>query len=77
MLVEAGLTPLEAMTAATSAPARMFGLNDRGRIAEGMLADLVLVEGSPDQVITDTRNIVMTWKAGKAHAGVISIEGKN
>lgn len=77
LLVEAGLTPVEAMAAATSAPARMFGLNDRGRIAEGMLADLVLVEGSPDQVITDTRNIVMIWKAGKAHAGVISIESKN
>lgn len=77
LLVEAGLTPLEAMAAATSTPARVFGLNDRGRIVEGLLADLVLVQGNPDQEITDTRNIVMTWKAGKARSGIISIESQN
>jgi imidazolonepropionase-like amidohydrolase len=67
LLVEAGLTPVEAMAAATSTPARVFGLADRGRIAEGLLADMLLVEGSPDRSISDTRKIVMVWKAGKAH----------
>jgi imidazolonepropionase-like amidohydrolase len=77
LLVEAGLTPVEAMAAATSTPARVFGLNDRGLIAERMVADLVLVQGNPDRVITETRNIVMTWKAGKARSGIISIESQN
>lgn len=74
LLVEAGLTSVEALAAATSTPATVFGLDDRGRIAEEMLADLVLVQGAPDQVITDTRNILMTWKAGKVHPGTMSVE---
>ena len=41
LLVKAGFTPIEALQSATSKPARCFGLNDRGRIAEGARADLV------------------------------------
>ena len=67
LLVEAGLTPIEALRAATSSPATAFGLQDRGRIAEGLQADLLLVDGQPDQDITDTRNLAMIWKAGKVH----------
>lgn len=66
LLVQAGLTPLEALRAATSAPAKAFGLTDRGRIAPGMRADLVLVEGNPSQDIRMTRRIVGVWKAGIA-----------
>ncbi|PYP75936.1 MAG: hypothetical protein DMD35_20005 [Gemmatimonadetes bacterium] len=44
LLVGAGLTPVQALTAATSAPARAFRLTDRGRVAPGLRADLVLVE---------------------------------
>jgi imidazolonepropionase-like amidohydrolase len=65
LLVEAGLTPVEALRAATFSPARAFGLQDRGRIAEGLKADLLLVEGKPDQNITDTRKIAQIWKAGE------------
>lgn len=65
LLVEAGLSPVDALRAATSAPAAAFGLQDRGRIAEGLKADLLLVEGEPDQSITDTRRISKIWKAGK------------
>ena len=43
LLVRAGLSPVEALRAATAAPADAFGLDDRGRIAPGMKADLVLV----------------------------------
>ena len=67
LLVEAGLTPVEALRAATSNPARAFGLQDRGRIAEGLKADLLMVDGKPDQNITDTRRIVRIWKAGEMH----------
>ena len=35
LLVAAGLEPIEALRAATSTPARRFGLNDRGRVAAG------------------------------------------
>lgn len=40
LLVNAGLTPTEALAAATSVPAKTFHLNDRGRIAEGARADI-------------------------------------
>jgi imidazolonepropionase-like amidohydrolase len=64
LLVQAGLSPLEALTAATAAPTRAFHLNDRGRIAVGMRADLVLVDGDPTRDITATRAIVEVWKGG-------------
>lgn len=64
LLVSAGLSPTEALAAATSVPARAFGLADRGRIAPGLRADLVLVQGDPSQDVTATRNILRIWKAG-------------
>jgi imidazolonepropionase-like amidohydrolase len=64
LLVQAGLTPIEALRAATSAPAMAFRLSDRGRIAPGLRADLVLVEGDPSRDITRTRSIVGVWKGG-------------
>jgi imidazolonepropionase-like amidohydrolase len=64
MLVEAGLTPTEALAAATSVPARAFRLEDRGRIAPGLRADLVLVAGDPTKDVTSTRDIVRIWKGG-------------
>jgi imidazolonepropionase-like amidohydrolase len=64
LLVKAGLTPEAALAAATSVPARVFALNDRGRIAKGMRADLVLVSGNPAEDITATRDIVQIWKGG-------------
>lgn len=66
LLVQAGLTPEQALAAATSAPARAFRLTDRGRIAPGLRADLVLVSGDPLKDITDTRSIVKVWKGGVA-----------
>jgi imidazolonepropionase-like amidohydrolase len=63
-LVAAGLTPVEALRAATENPAKAFHLDDRGRIAPGMRADMVLVAGDPSVNIGDTRNIAMVWKAG-------------
>jgi len=66
LLVSAGLSPAEALAAATSVPADVFGLEDRGRIAAGLRADLVLVEGNPLEDVTRTRAIVGVWKAGHA-----------
>jgi imidazolonepropionase-like amidohydrolase len=65
-MVQAGLSPAEALAAATAVPARAFGLADRGRIAAGLRADLLLVEGEPDRDIEATRAIVTIWKNGRA-----------
>jgi imidazolonepropionase-like amidohydrolase len=64
LLVAAGLTPIEALRAATSTPARRFGLNDRGRIAAGARADLLLVDGDPTTNISDTLSIRNIWRRG-------------
>jgi hypothetical protein len=64
LLVGSGLSPVEALTAATSVPARVFHLKDRGRIAKGLRADLLLVRGDPTTDITATRDIVSVWKRG-------------
>jgi hypothetical protein len=65
LLVRAGLTPVEALRAATAAPAASFDLDDRGQIAPGKRADLVLVNGDPTADIRNTREIVTVWKAGQ------------
>ena len=64
-LVRAGLSPIEALRAATSTPARRFGLADRGRIAEGLRADLLLVGGDPTTTISDTLDTIAVWRRGK------------
>jgi hypothetical protein len=84
LLVKAGLTPTEALKAATSLPAKRFGLKDRGHVKVGERADLVLVEGDPTTDIEATRAIAAIWKngypverkppappAGKALSGVV------
>lgn len=67
-LVGAGLTPEQALAAATSVPATAFRLAARGRIADGYKADLLLVEGNPATDIGDSRRIVAVWKDGESVA---------
>ena len=64
LLVRSGMTPMEALAAATSVPAATFHLDDRGVIAPGKRADLLLVKGDPTQDILATRDIVSVWKLG-------------
>src|SRR5215469_7014899 len=64
LLQHAGLTPAEALASATSIPASQFRLADRGRIAPGLRADLLLVKGDPTADIKATRSIVGVWKQG-------------
>lgn len=65
-LVDAGLSPIEALRSATSVPAKAFRLKDRGMIAAGYKADLLLVDGDPTKDIHATRRIVEVWKDGEA-----------
>lgn len=64
LLVYAGLTPIEALRAATSRPAQYFRLDDRGRIQVGKLADMVLVNGDPTTDIQATKDIAAIWRRG-------------
>ncbi|MEC0372120.1 amidohydrolase family protein [Paenibacillus chibensis] len=69
LLVKAGFTPIEALQSATTKPARCFGLHDRGRIAEGARADLILVDGDPTTNISDTLSIKSVWFNGSQLRG--------
>ena len=64
LLVEAGLTPMDALRSATSLAAEYFGLDDRGVIAAGRRADLLLVDGDPTVDIAATRQIRKVWCGG-------------
>jgi imidazolonepropionase-like amidohydrolase len=64
LLVKAGLRPEEVLTAATTGVATAFRLPDRGTIAPGRRADLVLVRGDPTKDITATRDILRVWRSG-------------
>ncbi|MER5951895.1 amidohydrolase family protein [Streptomyces sp. NPDC001904] len=64
LLVDAGLTPAEALHSATALTARHFGLDDRGAITPGLRADLVLVDGDPLTDIRATRALHRIWCAG-------------
>ncbi|WP_245721760.1 amidohydrolase family protein [Nocardia crassostreae] len=67
LLVAAGLTPAEALRAATLLPAEHFGLPDRGLIEPGLRADLVLLDGDPLTDIRATRRITRVWCEGVEH----------
>jgi imidazolonepropionase-like amidohydrolase len=64
LLVDAGLSPLEVLQAATSLPAKHFGLPDRGVVEVGKRADLVLLTENPIEDIRATRSIARVWCAG-------------
>jgi imidazolonepropionase-like amidohydrolase len=59
-----GLAPLEVLRAATSGNARIFRLADRGRLAPGLLADLVAVAGDPTQQVQALRQVKLVMKGG-------------
>ncbi len=65
LLVDAGLTPSEVLTAATASAALVFGLRDRGSIRPNLRADLLLVTGDPTVDIRATRSISGIWLAGQ------------
>jgi imidazolonepropionase-like amidohydrolase len=60
-----GMTPTEALRSATSLVAKCFKFEDRGRLAEGLNADMLLVEGNPLENIDATLNIRGVWRDGK------------
>jgi imidazolonepropionase-like amidohydrolase len=66
LLVAGGLTPMEAITAATGGAARVVKADgERGTIAPGKFADLVLIDGAPDKDIRDIEKVKRVFLGGK------------
>ncbi|KPI05206.1 amidohydrolase [Actinobacteria bacterium OK074] len=64
-LVQRGMTPLEVLRAATVNAAELIDAEDRGRIAPGLLADLIAVPGNPLEDISVTSDVRFVMKGGK------------
>ncbi|HTJ35545.1 MAG TPA: amidohydrolase family protein [Dactylosporangium sp.] len=67
LLVDAGLSTVDALRAATVLPAEHFGLIDRGVVEPGRRADLILVDGDPLHDIRAVRSISRVWCGGIEH----------
>lgn len=66
LMVEAGLTPREAITIATANAAAALNLKDRGRVAAGLRADFVVLDADPSEAIGNSQSIREVWIAGRA-----------
>jgi imidazolonepropionase-like amidohydrolase len=64
LVTDYGLAPLAVLQAATSGNAQALHLPDRGRIAPGLLADLVAVAGDPTQQVASLRQVRLVMKGG-------------
>lgn len=68
LVAELGMTPLEALTAATLGPAEHLGLADSlGTIEAGKVADLVLLDADPLAEISNTRRVAAVIQGGRLH----------
>jgi imidazolonepropionase-like amidohydrolase len=63
-LVERGMTPLQAIRAATTVSAELIDVDDRGRLEPGLLADVIAVPGDPLADIAVTEDIRFVMKGG-------------
>ena len=67
-MVQYGMTPLAALTAATVTNAKMLGMQDRlGSIQPGLYADLVALQGDPTKDITATTRVAFVMKGGAVY----------
>lgn len=69
LMIEAGLSPADALTIATRNSAELLGLDDRGTIEAGKRADLVVLDGDPTADIRASERIVEVWVAGRRTSG--------
>ncbi|MGI8417768.1 MAG: amidohydrolase family protein, partial [Nakamurella sp.] len=71
-MTEAGLSPLATLHATTSSAAELFGVEaDRGRIAPGQRADLVLLEGDPQDVSALAGQVRAVYQDGTLVSGSV------
>ena len=69
LMVGYGLSPLQALRAATSVSAKALHLEDRGAIRPGLLADLVAIEGDPTRDIRALRRVKLVLQGGVVVSG--------
>lgn len=66
LMVKSGITPMQAIVAATSSNARFMGAKDIGTVAVGKLADLLVLDANPLADIRNTRKIAKVYIGGKS-----------
>jgi len=70
LMVEYGMKPIDVLRSATSVNATAFGYGDKiGSIRKEMLADIILVQGNPEDNISAVRKVVFVMKDGKVYKG--------
>lgn len=78
MLVDAGLTPLQALHTATQVNAQLLGIElEQGTIAPGKLANFLLLAGDPTKDIRNTRRIDSIWHNGREGKPAVSAQEEN
>jgi imidazolonepropionase-like amidohydrolase len=65
LMVEYGMKPIDVLTSVTSINAQVFGLNQLGQLKQGMLADIIVVNGNPSQNIKELYDVRLVMKDGK------------
>jgi imidazolonepropionase-like amidohydrolase/Tol biopolymer transport system component len=66
-LVRGGMSPVDALRAATATPARMYGFRDLGTLEPGKLADLVILDADPTQDIRNSERIDRVMLNGRLY----------
>ena len=69
-MCDRGMTPVQALRAATVMSAELIDVDDRGRLAPGLLADIIAVPGDPTEDITMTQDVRFVMKGGRVYKGV-------
>ncbi len=70
-MIQAGLSPLEAITIATGDTAKLLKLDDRGVLAAGKRADLVILDGDAIAEPAALHRIAAVWQRGERVAGPV------
>jgi len=65
LMVGAGLSPMDALVAATRGSAAMLGISDRGTLEKGKRADFIVLAANPLDDIRNTRKLVSVWHDGR------------
>ncbi|HZQ57031.1 MAG TPA: amidohydrolase family protein [Acidimicrobiales bacterium] len=68
-MVDRGMTPMQAIQAATVTSAELINADDLGRLAPGQLADIIAVPGDPSEDITVTQDVRFVMKDGRVYKG--------
>jgi imidazolonepropionase-like amidohydrolase len=76
LMVEFGMTPVQALVSATSVGAVNFDVaGERGTVADGLAADLLLVDGDPTRSVSAVRDVVLVLKGGQVAHGALDAVG--